>query len=240
MGTSALIVAIHGGHGDFAAFLLDQGADANDDRAGYTALHLAAVRGDLDLIKALLAHGANPNPRQAKASPTSRIKSNHALDKTTIGATPFLLATRVAELDTMRLLAANRADVAATLDDGTTAIMALELPTTTQALKISEERIVETITQAIKLGAHVNGANRDGDTALHIAARRRLDTVVQLLADNGAELNARNKSGDTPLAVALKPPPTPHGAGQNVITLQESLVAHTATAELLRKLGATE
>jgi ankyrin repeat protein len=70
--------------------------------------------------------------------------------------------------------------------------------------------------------------------------RRRLDTVVQLLADNGAALNARNKSGDTPLGVALKPPPTPHGAGQNVITLQESLVAHTATAELLRKLGATE
>jgi len=240
MGTSALVVAVHGGHGAFAAFLLERGANANDNRAGYTALHLAAVRGDLPLIEALLAHGADVNARQLKASPTNRVKSNHALDKTMIGATPFLLATRVVELDTMRLLTRHGADVTLTLNDGTTPVMAVALPTTNQALRMPEARVAEAMKLAIALGAKVDGANRDGVTALHIAATRRLDSVVQLLADSGAPLNAKNKNGETPLALALKPPPPVHGAGQTIVTAREALVNHTATAELLRRLGATE
>ena len=41
-----------------------------------------------------------------------------------------------------------------------------------------------------------------GNTALHTAATRRLDTVVRLLVDSGADLHALNHNGQTPLAVA--------------------------------------
>ena len=61
-----------------------------------------------------------------------------------------------------------------------------------------------------------------GNTALHTAAARRLDTVVQLLADSGADLNVLNDQGQTPLEVAGR-----RGGDDN------------STVELLRRLGAS-
>src|SRR5437879_751693 len=44
---------------------------------------------------------------------------------------------------------------------------------------------------------------KDGDTALHGAARReRADSIVQFLVDHGANMNAKNKMGWTPLFIA--------------------------------------
>ena len=43
------------------ALLLAKGANPNLAGSGYTALHAAVLRGDLTLVKALLAHGANPS-----------------------------------------------------------------------------------------------------------------------------------------------------------------------------------
>ena len=68
-GASALVVAAHSGHGNLAAFLLDKGADPNLDGAGYTALHAAILRRDVDLVKALVTHGADPNARLKRAHP---------------------------------------------------------------------------------------------------------------------------------------------------------------------------
>ena len=44
-------------------FLLSRGADPNAAGAGYTALQAAVLRGNLELVKALLAKGADPNAR---------------------------------------------------------------------------------------------------------------------------------------------------------------------------------
>ena len=57
-GASALVVAAHSGHGSFAQMLLERGADPNAAGAGYAALHAAVLRGDVGLVKALLAKGA--------------------------------------------------------------------------------------------------------------------------------------------------------------------------------------
>jgi ankyrin repeat protein len=58
-GTSALVLAAFNGHGAVGAFLLDKGADPNAAAVGYAALHAAVLRGDLGLVRALLAHGAD-------------------------------------------------------------------------------------------------------------------------------------------------------------------------------------
>ena len=93
---------------------------------------------------------------------------------------------------------------------------------------------------AIELGVNVNAANGDGDTAMHFAATRRLDSVVQFLADKGAAINARNHMGQTPLAAVLVPVPPAKGAGQATFDEYNFLSSHTAeTAALLKKLGGT-
>ena len=71
-GTSALVLAAHSGHGDVAALLLDKGADPNAFATGYTALHAAVLRSDVTLVKALLAHGADPDMRMARGTPLRR------------------------------------------------------------------------------------------------------------------------------------------------------------------------
>jgi ankyrin repeat protein len=239
-GTSALVLAAHSDQGVFGTFLLEKGANPNADGAGYTALHAAVVRGNVGLLKALLAHGANPNVRQRKGSPSKRY-SGFALDKTMMGATPFLLATRASQLEMMKALAAAGGDVNLTLEDGTTPIMAAARRQGREGRGLSEDRVVQAIKLARELGSTFDAIDRNGNTVLHIAAVRRLDTVVQFLADNGAALNARNLQGLTPLAVTLAPLAPAKGSGEATFNEYNNLKNRTnGTVELLRKLGATE
>ena len=53
-----------------------------------------------------------------------------------------------------------------------------------------------------ELGADVNFVADTGETALHAAAYRGVNTVVQYLFDKGAKLDVLDKSGRTPLQVA--------------------------------------
>ena len=238
-GASPLVMAAHSDQGAFAAFLLDGGANPNSDGAGYTALHAAVLRSNLTLVKTLLARHANINARQTKASPAKRY-SGFGFDKRMIGATPFLLATRASQLDAMRALAAGGADVNLGLENGTTPIMAAAMRQI-RGGRFAENRVVDAIKVAIELGGNLNTANRDGDTAMHFAATRRLDTVVQFLADKGAAVNAKNQLGQTPLAAVLVPVPPAKGAGQATFDEYNFLSSHTAeTAALLKKLGGAE
>src|SRR5205814_2380225 len=100
--------------------LLDHGADPNLAPLGYTALHAAVLRGSLsdrgvkstdsgagvNLVKALLAHGADPNARVARGTPVRRWSHDFAFLARWSGATPFWLAAKFLELDMMRVLAA--------------------------------------------------------------------------------------------------------------------------------------
>jgi hypothetical protein len=100
----------------------------------------------------------------------------------------------------------------------------------------------EIAVQRLAGGARIeDDADHGGNTVLHIAASRRLDTVVQFLADSGAALNARNAQGQTPLAVTLAPLAPAKGSGEATFNEYNGLKNRTpGTVELLRKLGATE
>jgi ankyrin len=238
-GTSALVLAAHSDQAQVAEYLLKRGADPNSNGAGYTALHAAVVRANANVAKALLAHGAKTEVRQTRGSPSKRY-SGFALDKTMMGATPFLLATRGAQLEIMRALAAAGADVNATLDDRTTPIIAAARRQGRQGRGPSEERIVQAMKLAVELGSRLDGIDAQGNTALHVAAVRRLNTVVQALAGIGADLQAKNLKGQTPLAATLAPLPPAKGSGEATFEEYNGLVSKTeSTVVLLRKLGAT-
>ena len=117
-GMSALVLAVYNAHYDIAAALLDAGADANAGEQGWTALHQvvwtrrpnlgrnppfpvpSGVLNAQALVRRLIEHGADPNSRQT-AEP--RDGNRNVLNR--IGATPFLLAAKAADVEMMRLLA---------------------------------------------------------------------------------------------------------------------------------------
>ncbi|HKE83862.1 MAG TPA: ankyrin repeat domain-containing protein [Vicinamibacterales bacterium] len=247
-GTSALALAAHSGHGDVAALLLDKGADPNAAGVGYTALHAAVLRGDLNLVNALIAHKANVNAPITKGTPVRRNSQDFELPKTLIGATPYLLAAKFLEVDIMRALAAGGADPRMPMKDGTTPLMAaagmgLVAPaqderrgTDRRGLAIidggqiePERQVLDAVSTAVSLGADINAANPAGDTALHVASAQGYDGVVRLLAERGADLNVRNKRGLTPLGALIS-----RRGGTSDTSPRQKTIA------LLRTLGAQE
>lgn len=212
-GDSVLVVAAYSGHRELAQFLLDKDASPGADGGGYAAMHMALLRGDAELVKSLLAHGASPNVRITKGTPHMRSSQQFALPNYLIGATPFFLAAKFIETDIMRTLAAAGADPLLPASDGTTPLMAAagvgykggETRWGREYHKLppaDEDRALEAVKLAISLGGDVNASNQAGDTALHGAALKGYKDIAQFLVDKGADLNAKNKRGQTPLSVA--------------------------------------
>ena len=252
---SALLVATIRGHVSLAIFLLDQGANPNADETGYTALHWATGSWEtemtgpngivtpvnhewrmmaglqerkLELVKALLERGANPNARLEKQPP--RVGYTKENEKP-IGATPFLLAAMAGDADVMRVLADGGASPLLMSKDKTTPLMmAAGVRRDLSESRASESSSLKAVRLALKLGADVNASNDEGDTALHGAARIKSDAIVQLLVDSGARMDAKNKLGQTPLFIAERyfHPGSP------------PLLVQTSTADLLRRLGANK
>ncbi len=243
-GNPALVVAAHGGHGSLAALLLRAGADPDAAPLGYTALHAAVLRGTLrdrgvssedpgaglPLVRALLAHGAEPDPRLARGTPVRRWSHDFAFMDRWVGATPFWLAAHFLETEMMQVLAAAGADPGAPNRDGATPLMAaaglgynrgggsafirdrrdfssynpVESAALGSAIPAAEERqALEAVETVLGLGGRVNAANDAGDTALHAAASHGMNRVIELLTDHGADLHAENRRGQTPADLAV-------------------------------------
>ena len=216
-GTSALVIAIINAHYELASVLLDHGADPNAALQGWTPLHqlmrtrapnagqlpqpvLTGNVSGLQLAAKLIAQGANVNARMTKGVMDGYRSRFHF-----IGATPFLLAAKGVDFEMMHLLAEKGADPLLTNEFNTTPLLAaagVEMSEPGEDSGTNEDAI-EAVKIALDVGCDVNAVNRNGDTALHGAARRGANPVVQLLIDRGAKLDARNKQGWSPLIVAL-------------------------------------
>jgi ankyrin repeat protein len=255
--TSALILAAHSGQGPVAELLLDQGADPNNADIGYTALHAAVLRSDVSLVKALLAHGANPDTRMTKGTPLRRDTTDFNLPATLIGATPLLLAAKFLEVDIIKVLVAGGADLKLTMPSGVTPLMLAagmgsSLNQSRRGVarvdfgKVEpQSRVLEGVAAVLGWNVDVNASDQAGDTALHTAALLGYDTVVQLLVEHGANVNAKNQRGVTPLMAALDPAgrgvgARPADSGADDTGIRRPRISHQSTVALLRRLGATE
>jgi ankyrin repeat protein len=261
-GSSPLLVASASGRESTAVLLLDRGANPNADRAGYTALHAAIPKSELDLVKALLAHGANPNARVTNApaavfGPAGGAGSevaDGALVLTSarggasprpprssvVTATPFWLAAKYVNVSIMRALIAGGADPALTTDDGTTPLMV-----------------------AAGLTQFEGPRSRRGDVSTFRSNWGEDDALeaVAVLMDLGADVNAVNRVGQTALHGAAylganrlvellvqkhaklnaqdARSQTPFRVAEGHLNVSaQGVTSNPQTAELLRRLGA--
>ena len=162
--------------------------------------------------KALCAHGADPNARLTKGSRLQRNLNFYSLSGKLAGATPFWLAAKYAEVEIMRVLAANGADPLLAPNNGITALMAaagagwtirssnrrdqgIGIDAAQLLVSNSERSTWEATRLALELGGDVNGTDPAGNTALHAAVTLAYPTVVELLVEHGAKLDMENKAG---------------------------------------------
>lgn len=223
-GTSALVLASHSGHSPLAKYLLDNGANPNLAGAGYSALHVAIVRHDQKLVADLLAAGADPNAKVQNGSPSRRQSGDVYISPSWIGATPIWLAARYSEGGIMRMLAAKGADPKFIHDmaywtqgggyedvhvaEGATSVLMAAAGMGHRLfgwdgdpepdLVAEEARTLDAVKAAIELGAPMDAANADGNTALHFAMARKQQSVIIYLLEKGASPEAKNKRGQTP------------------------------------------
>lgn len=254
-GTTALVLAVESAHFELAAMLLEAGADPNDQRSGYTALHrLTWVRksdsGDdviappvgsgkissLQLVRELVKHGADVNAR-LEHGPSGPGKLNRT------GSTPFLMAADTADVPYMKLLVELGADPLVTNADHCTPLMAAAgigtLAPTEEAG--TEDEALEATQLAVELGGDVNAVDDNGETAMHGATYKSAPKIVEWLAAHGARdsvWNHRNKYGWTPLLIAkgfrhgnFKPSPETVDALKKIMSPESFAAADAETAK---------
>jgi ankyrin repeat protein len=152
----------------------------------------------LQLIRHLLEAGANPNVRTKETPPVR----NHLLPITGTlewvdftGQTPFLAAALAGDVTVMKLLLDHHADPMINTFQGTSPLMAAAGVNWVyaQTWTEGEAQSLAAVKLCRELGMDVNQANSMGITALHGAANRGSNSIIQYLVEQGADLGTQDK-----------------------------------------------
>jgi ankyrin repeat protein len=245
--TGALVVAIMNKQFTFARFAIERGADLNQtDAYGRTPVYAAVdIRNEdwstlpnrksedpltaLDILKLMADRGANLNTPLVKPLPgrSGMDSGDTALNE---GSTPLMRAARSGDATAMRLLLSKGADAEITTKDGNNALtFAAGVGYRDKNTRGTEAEALEAVKVALEAGLDLATLNTRGENALHGAASRGADPIVQFLLDKGASINAKTKQGYTPLDMAM---------GKNIVS--QLPVPHDSTVALLKKLGGLE
>jgi cytohesin len=169
-------------------------------------LFVAALLGDANRVRELLARGADPNfvGDEGLAPLHAAAKHGHTeIAELLIGSgadvnirgrgglTPLHVAAAAGQVKVMRLLIARGADVNARDGEGWTPLHA--------AARYCRAEAAELL---IEHGADVNARERNGGTPLHVAVAAGCAEVARLLVESGADVNAEGEGGLTPLHAA--------------------------------------
>ena len=190
--------ALSVGQKEIAEYLLDQGADIKV-KQGRTLLHQASKAGFVEIVKSLIAKGADVDARSDR------------------GDTPLKIAALAGHKEIVKLLIAHGAAVNITAKNGRHPLG--------DAAREGHEEVVRLL---LASGANVNLQPEDKlmcGTALHAAAREGHVAIVDLLIANGADVNAVYKHG-TPLLLAVAH--VPDVEHKRIEEIFEKLLAHGA------------
>lgn len=221
-GITPLLMAVSNQRADLATRLIERGAELNmQDWYGRSPLwsavnvrnlylhnstfeHHVDRESQLRLIELMLERGADPDVR-TKESPPVR---DHLLAITGTlewvdftGQTPFLTAALAGDTTVMRMLLAHGADPHIATYAGTTPLMAAAGVNwvVSQTYTEGPEALLEAVELCFELGMDVNAVNSMGLRAIHGAANRGSDDIIEFLASKGADLTVTDNEGRTPL-----------------------------------------
>lgn len=170
---TALHFAAHHYTAETIRLLLDAGADVNaPDRTGQTALHIAAHRNRRDVVKTLIARGADPT-----------VSDNR-------GRTPDRLCLSPMQVNTHRLIVKAQEDWMRKNQKHGHGLRGRFNPPAAKAATPPPPPV-----PAKK--KDVNAQDRDGQTALHIAARNNDYNAVKSLLSQGADPMVKDRHGRT-------------------------------------------
>jgi ankyrin repeat protein len=220
--TPAIIATING-HYDVAAMLVERGADPNiTDTTGMAVLYAAVDMNTLgevygrpgrkststvtalELMKVLLAHGADANAQLRSTT----LQRAHTPGEPLLGegTTPVMRAAKNGDAAAIRILLDRGADPALPQKNHTTALMFAAgdgRGTGVFTKDIGTERdLLDSVKVLVEHGVDVNAFNDNGQTAMHFAAQVSDDTV-RYLAAHGAQVDRRDRQGHTPVDLAL-------------------------------------
>jgi len=221
---SPLVLSIVNGHLDLAMYLLDHGGDPTlATLSGLTALYAAIdvqwaphasypqpsteqeQTSYLELMKALLEHGANANARLGeKLWFRSLFSDSTWVDPT--GATPIWRAAQSSDIAAIRLLVAYGADpILPTKGNDTPLMAAAGVGWAANWSVNAPVPALDAVKYLVELGNDVNAVDNRGYTPLHGAAYIGNNEMVTYLVSRGAKVNARSKAGDSPADMANGP-----------------------------------
>ncbi len=256
--TSPIVEAIINGHIDLAMFLLNHGADpnlANIDRLTplYAAIDMRWRHNTwypqptieqekttyLELMKALLDHGADANFRLARKLWFRKFRYGDDWVEP-VGATAFWRAAQANDVDAMRLLASRGADPNVPTTHGVTPLMvAGGVGFEYQGTNINPDARLAAVKYLVdELHANVNDKDDKRYTTLHGAAYVGNNDLVTYLVAKGADVKARasGRLGGTQGAEDV-----PEGTGDTVADMangpREKSLLHPDTVKLLESLG---
>lgn len=240
-GTTALTLAIINAHWELAAYLLERGADpnGNDSVHGRPLQALAFVRravnrglspviprretgniSSLELAEVLIEHGAvvdDPIDWRNPLHQPPHMSMPWFVTMSYVGATPFLLAAKRADVELMTLLLEHGADPMRATAQGVTPLLAAagvgystgESPETDaealEAVELLYERganvadVVPPAPEPSEASGPASYFGRDlpGSSAVHGAVQREAPDLLAWLIERGAPLDERNGLGKT-------------------------------------------
>lgn len=216
---TALTLAIANGDHSAISMILQAGADPNCKVAdGITGLHIAAEKGDLELVKQLIAAGAEvdattaasdrigpgrtalwiaaQNNDRAVAAALLAASASPNLVSGIDRTTPLILACSQGNTQLAQLLLQNGADVNMTGADGITSLIA--------ACKgHANEKSLEIVKLLLAQGVQVNNRLTTGETAFYLCCKRNLLENAKVIHASGANASYGTiDDGATPLFVA--------------------------------------
>jgi ankyrin repeat protein len=233
--TDDLLQAVESGNPDLVLLLLDHGADiaaishgkdledGTVDRSGkkrsmpplhgFAAIHVASREGNVEIVRILLQHGADPTLQTEKGytplhfacfsgnADLVRLLLGHGVDvdaKTSDGSTSLHVAAHYGRPSTRQTI------VQILLDHGANVSAVMELQQTAlhrffSAQGITYEGVARLL---IDRGININTAMHGGKTAIHLAALNADDAVLEFLLSRGADVMAKCDEGRSPLHYA--------------------------------------
>jgi ankyrin repeat protein len=183
------------GNAEKVAELLKQGANPKaESRGGITALHQAASRGHVEVMRLLIDRGADVNAKDVHGrTPMGEAVGNH--DPAAVKA----LLSAKAKPDDFALGQAGwlgRIEAVNLLLDAT-------WDPSTGIVRAAQGGHVKIVQLLLERGASVQAKSADGNTALHTGALQGGLETVQLLLRSKADPNVTNHEGRTPLHMAI-------------------------------------